>query len=65
MAFFSILSIRLANFPMAMIFLLYLVCFGLAYYRQRKAAYAAFLVSTLASLAMFAYHLDSALELNF
>ncbi|TWT31346.1 DUF5993 family protein [Blastopirellula retiformator] len=50
---------------MAVIFLLYSACFVLLFFRRRKAAYVALLISTLASIAMFAYHTDSALELNF
>ena len=50
---------------MALIFLLYSACFVLTFFRKRNAAYIMLVLSTLASLALFAYHTDSALELNF
>ena len=50
---------------MAIIFLLYAFTFLALLQRKKRAAYVLFGASTLASVAMFWYHVDSVLNLNF
>ena len=50
---------------MALIFLSYLITFLLVWRQQKKWAIVLFIVSTTLSFAMFFYHTDSSLNLNF
>ena len=50
---------------MSLIFLCYFLTLMLVAQRMKKAAYVAFVTSTLLSIVMFAHHTTSSLDLNF
>jgi hypothetical protein len=50
---------------MSLIFLCYLVAFGLIYLGKKKPAFVVFALSMTLSLMMFWYHTTSSLNLNF